>query len=130
MKLDEYESWNEVISKEQFSFLINELILKENNYSNSEILERLEILSEKYLKFYDLDYLTKIQRQNVNKILIKLTDFSNLTTIEELIGVLFNLKIDEYYHYLKRHSDTIISKQVEKEVFESLKEYEETLKQV
>ena len=126
MELDKYKDWKEVISTEEFNSLINELIISQNKFSNSDLIELLNLLSEKYLLFYKTCELTMNQKIEINKILIKLTNFSNLIITEDLIGILFNFRLDAYFLFLREKCNTIKLDEVRNEVINSLSEYGDT----
>lgn len=124
MKIENYKNWQEVISIEEFESYINELVIKQKSFSNSILLEIVTLLSEKYLLFYGLCKLTLEQKIEINKILINLTDFSSLEITEDLIGVLFNFRLDNYYSFLKEEYKAIKLDEVRREVIDALNEYE------
>ena len=125
MKIDNYKNWKEVLSEDEFHSILKELIKKKDNYSQFSLLEILNLLSEKFLLFYGVTKLTNEEKTFINSILIELTNFSNLSITEELIGILFNFRLDGYYFYLKDHLHLIRNDEVKNELLDSLKEYEE-----
>ncbi len=123
MKIDDYKNLEEVISKEDFQNMIMQLIISREKYDVDTLIEVLETLSEKYVKFRE-NILSCNQLEIINDLLILSTNFSNLSRMQILISILFNFRIDKYYDYLKKHKDTIVSVEVKNEIFESLIEYE------
>lgn len=127
MKLEDYKYWNEVLSEDEFHNLLNELIIENDKYSKTTLLEIVNLLSEKYLLFYGTTKLTNKEKDYINSTLIKFTNFSDLSTTEDLIGILFNFRLHSYYLFLKNNIYLIKKDEVRKEVLNSLKEYEEGL---
>lgn len=125
MNLEDYINWNEVISENEFSYYLAELFKNKNIYSTEVLLDIIDILGDKYGKFYGSLKLSKEEKENLSLILFDLTNFSNLTLIEDLIGAMFNFNLDDYYFFLKNNINSIKLDEVRNEVFDSLKEYEE-----
>ena len=123
MKIDDYKNLEEIISKEDFQNMIMQLIINREEYDVDILIEILETLSEKYVKFRD-NILSCNQVDIINDLLILSTNFSNLSRMQILISILFNFRIDKYYDYLNKHKDTIVNIEVKNEVFESLIEYQ------
>jgi hypothetical protein len=123
MKIDDYKNLEEIISKEDFQNMIMQLIINREEYDVEILIEILETLSEKYVKFRD-NILSCNQVDIINDLLILSTNFSNLSRMQILISILFNFRIDKYYDYLNKHKDTIVNIEVKNEVFESLIEYQ------
>lgn len=113
----------EVISEEDFHNLIEQVIKKKASYKNSDLINYVDILGEKYEKFYDASVLTQEESDGIFEILKHATDFSNISLIEKLVGILFQFRIDKYANYLKSHLSTINSEAVNNEVKDSLREY-------
>lgn len=127
MKLNIYRDLEELITEKEFNFFLNNFILNEDNYSNYEKIEILDILSDKFSKFYNTHILTETQKNQLINSLILLTDFSKLDIMQDLIGILFNFRLNEYYLYLKNHCNSIIHKKVQIELLDSLAEYEQMI---
>lgn len=125
MKLEDYKNWKEVFSESEFRDLLGELFAKKNVYSKDVFLEMLSLLSEKYGYFYGTYKLTNEENNDINSILLELTDFSNLSITEDLIGILFNFRVNNYYLFLKNKNHLIKLDEVRSEVLDALKEYEE-----
>ncbi len=125
MNLEDYINWNEVISENEFRYYLSELFKNKNKYSSEVLLDIIDILGDKYGKFYGSLKLSKEEKENLSRILFDLTNFSNLTLIEDLIGAMFNFNLDDYYFFLKNNINSIELDEVRNEVFDSLKEYEE-----
>jgi hypothetical protein len=123
MKIDDYKNLEEIISKEDFQNMIMQLIINREEYDVEILIEILETLSEKYVKFRD-NILSCNQVDIINDLLILSTNFSNLSRMQILISILFNFRIDKYYDYINKHKDTIVNIEVKNEVFESLIEYQ------
>ena len=121
--INKYRNLFEVISEKGFDTLLEDFLNNEVNYTNVDKIEILDILGEKYFKFYDTHMLTPGQSKRVTSLLIKLTDFDNLGVIEDLIGILFNFRLVDYYLFLKESSNTIKLDKVRNEVINSLNEY-------
>ncbi|MFN5309678.1 MAG: hypothetical protein ACK5C0_09510 [Candidatus Kapaibacterium sp.] len=125
MNLEDYINWNEVISENEFSYYLAELFKNKNIYSSEVLLDIICVLGDKYGKFYGSLKLSKEEKENLSRILFDLTNFSNLTLIEVLIGAMFNFNLDDYYFFLKNNINSIKLDEVKNEVFDSLKEYKE-----
>lgn len=125
MLLEDYKSWNEIISENEFHNFLKELFENKDGYSKTALLEIVNELSEKYLLFYGVAKLTVAEKENLHSTLLELTNFSDLLIIEDLIGILFNFRLDSYYLFLKNNATSIKFQEVKKEVLNSLKEYEE-----
>jgi hypothetical protein len=123
MKIENYKDWKELLSEDEFHHILNELIKKKDHFPRSSLLEIINSLSEKYLLFYGATELTIKEKTFINSILIEITDFSDLSITEELIGVLFNFRLDGYYYYLKNHVHLVKNEEVKHELLNSLKEY-------
>lgn len=117
------EKLPEVISPDEFLQLMDQFNLIRVDCSRDVVLDFLEILGEKFEKFYDLGVLTTYQRDIICSELIKMTDFDDLKVIERLIGVMFQFRVDGYVGYLKENLNRINSLDIRKEVNEALEEY-------
>jgi hypothetical protein len=115
----------EVISKDQFKKLLNIIILNYEQIQETDLIEYLEILSDKFSQFYNYDLLSKFEKDKLFKILVKSTDFNNINIIMDLIGFLFSFRIDEYALYLKENINIKINipKDVLDEIKDALEEY-------
>lgn len=125
MRIENYKDWKEVISINEFHGILKELIVKKDSFSQTDLLEILSLLSEKYLLFYRTTELTNEEKTFINSALIKATDFSNLFINEELIGIMFNYRLDDYFFYLKKNINLVKVDEVRNEILNSLKEYKE-----
>lgn len=125
MKLHDFKNWKEVLSDEEFHSILKELINKKDNFPKFSLLEIMNTLSEKYLLFYGTTELTIEEKTFINSILIEITDFSNLSITEDLIGILFNFRLDCYYSFLKNNLHLVINDEVRDELLNSLREYEQ-----
>ena len=124
MNLEKFSNLTEVITIEEFNLLLDYFIDNKKNYNSIESIEILEILGEKYSKFYGTYCLSKRQKSCLLEILIALTDFSNLDTLQSLTFILYSFEIKEFFHYLKKHINTIINENVRNDLIDSLNEYE------
>lgn len=125
MELENYILWREVITEDELHALLNELTVKKDIFSVQVLLEILEELSERIQKFYGTFDLKNEEKDIVMSVLCDLTDFSNLSTMESLIFVMFGFELDEYCEYLEIKIDFIQDSNVKKEVTRSIKEYRE-----
>ncbi len=123
MIIDNYGNLEEIISKENFQNMLMQLIDNKEKYEVDKLIEILETLSEKYVKFHE-NILSTNQVNSINNLLIQLTDFTNFSRMQILIGILFNFRIDKYYDYLTKYRNTIIHLDVKNEIIDSLIEYE------
>jgi hypothetical protein len=125
MKLEDYKNWNELISVDEFHKLLKELFENKDKYSKSVFFEIIEELSDKYTSFYGHTKLTKYEYENLHLTFVEFTDFSDFWMTHDLIGNMFNFRLDSYFLFLKNNASSIISEKVKKEVLDSLKEYSE-----
>jgi len=124
MLIDKINNLFEVITKEEFHILLNDLILEQNSISDEDLINCLDILGEKFGKFYSLENLTIGECDFLYKTLIRLSDFDNYERTADLTGLLFSFRIDDYYFYLKE----VVNKKnllnnVKTELTETLEEY-------
>jgi hypothetical protein len=126
MNLENYKNLKEVISENEFKYYLAELFKNKNIYSTEVLLDIVDVLGDKYGKFYRSLKLSKEEKKNLSLILFDLTNFSNLILIEDLIGAMFNFNLDDYYFFLKNNINSIKIDEIKNEVFDSLKEYEKT----
>ncbi|UTN04885.1 hypothetical protein L0669_03060 [Flavobacterium bizetiae] len=122
MELEEFRKLDEVITQNQFHPLLDLFLVEKNNFKSLEQIEILNILSEKYSKFYS-NILNEEQENKIYQLLIDLTDFGDLERMEIVTGILFNFQNNSFYNYLDRHKDTIIHILVKKEVIKTLADY-------
>ncbi len=113
----------ETISKENFLFLYANLMQQKNNLSKNTVIQYLNILGEKFEKFYDVNTLNYIEKDEIHKLLKEYTDFDELNLMEDLIGIMFQFRIDKYADYLQCHLNEIESKSVYNEVYDAGNEY-------
>lgn len=113
----------EVISKAQFLYLLEELLQNQEQEPLSEQIEKLDLLGEKFGKFYDLNVINPTHRATIFEILKTATDTSRLALMEDLTGIMFQYRIDAYAHYLEEQLPAITIPKVHREVYESIKEY-------
>lgn len=124
MKLEDYKNWNEVILESEFHKYLNELFEKKNKLSRDVFFDILENLGERYSKFYGLSKLTNEEKEVLNSILLEYTNFSDLKQIEELIGTMFDFRLDDYCLFLKNNVLSIKNESIRNEVLNSVEEYE------
>lgn len=113
----------EVISKAQFLYLLEELLQNQEQEPLSEQIEKLDLLGEKFGKFYDLNVINHTHRATIFEILKTATDTGQLALMEDLIGIMFQYRIDAYARYLEEQLPPIPAPEVRREVYESIKEY-------
>jgi|GEM_PF-3441282 len=114
----------EVISEEHFHSLFAELIKNSQNLTEENQIELLEILGEKFEKFYDVNKLNEKEKDFLSKQLIKWTHFSDINKVSELIGLMFSFVDNRYYEFLE---DSLKTRKlifdVKMEITESVKEF-------
>ena len=81
MNLEDYINWNEVISENEFRYYLAELFKNKNKYSSEVLLDIIDILGDKYGKFYGSLKLSKEEKENLSRILFDLTNFSNCSKV-------------------------------------------------
>ena len=123
MKLD-INNLTEVISKDDFHNLLNNIFKNKTLYSNSDLINYLDILGEKYGKFYDDNELTILEAENIHEILKEVSDFNRIDIMEQLVCILFKFRIDNYANFLKKELNSIKSEVVYNEINDALNEYE------
>lgn len=114
---------DEVISRDRFHALLSQLMEEASGLSPEENVYRLEVLGERYRKFYDEQELTSVERERLFALMKKLTDFTELSLIESLCGLLFSFCLNEYADWFKSNVEDIANPDVRWEVIETLKEY-------
>ena len=113
----------EVISKDLFLSLLEELLQNREQHSAEEQAGQLALLGEKFQKFYDPDIINGAQRTAIFEILKTATDTGRLQLMEALIGIMFQYRLDAYALYMEALLPTIISATVYQEVYDSILEY-------
>jgi hypothetical protein len=119
---------SEVISEEYFHSLFAELIKESQNLTEEKQIELLEILGEKFGKFYNINKLNENEKNFISNQLIKWTRFSDINRVSELIGLMFSFVNNRYYEFLRDSlkSEKIIS-DVKMEILESVAEFEKII---
>ncbi|KDN54096.1 hypothetical protein [Flavobacterium seoulense] len=118
---------SEVISAECFHSLFKEFIEEESLITEQKQIELLDVLGEKFVKFYNIHELKENERKFISDRLIKLTHFSDINRISELIGLMFSFVDKTYYEFLLNSLETKqLSYEVQKEITESTKEFKKT----
>lgn len=113
----------EIISRENYLFLLNDLLKNTCNLSKYTVLRHLDTLGDKLDKFEN-NVLCKNQKDIIYMLMLEYTDFNSLDLMENLNGIMFQFRIDKYVEYLKVNIDSIRSEKVYAEVFEAINEYE------
>lgn len=113
----------EVISKDQFLYLLEELLQNQERELLSEQIEKLDLLGEKFGKFYDLNVINHTHRTAIFEILKTATDTSRISLMEDLTGIMFQYRIDTYARYLEEQLPAITIPELRREVYGSIKEY-------
>lgn len=124
MDLKNINNLNEIISKNEFHSLLSQLFKLKNDLSKNKLISYIEILGDKFSKFYDFNELTNDETSELNKILIALTDLTNLKIMEDLIGILFKFRLNSYYLFLKNNLQNIQSDSIFEEIKSAIIEYE------
>lgn len=120
-----FQSLLEVISEEYFHDLFAELIKSSLFLEEQKQIELLEILAEKFQKFYNVDELTENEKIFISDQLIKWTHFSDLNRVCELVGLMFSFVDKRYCEFLRLSLKTEqLSLDVRMEIAESIKEFE------
>ena len=119
----DFSMLDEVISKDRFHALLSQVMEEAIGLSPEENVYRLEVLGERYLKFYDEQELTPVERERLFALLKTLTDFTELSLIESLCGLLFCYSLNEYADWLKENVDGITNPDIRWEVIDTLEEY-------
>ena len=114
---------DEVISKDRFHALLSQVMEEASGLSPEENVYRLEVLGERYCKFYDEQELTPVERERLFALLTTLTDFTELSLIESLCGLLFCYSLNEYADWLKENVDGVTNPDIRWEVIDTLEEY-------
>ncbi len=119
-----FESLLEVISEESFHDLFAELIENSQFLEEQKQIELLEILAEKFQKFY-IDELTENEKKFISDQLIKWTHFSNQNRVCELVGLMFSFVDKRYCEFSRLSLKTEkLTLDVRMEKVESIKEFE------
>ncbi|MET0945160.1 MAG: hypothetical protein ABWY22_07115 [Flavobacterium sp.] len=120
-----FQSLLEVISEEYFHDLFAELIESSLFLDEQKQIELLEILAEKFQKFYNVDELTENEKIFISNQLIKWTHFSDLNRVCELVGFMFSFVDKRYYEFLRVSLKTEqLTFDVRMEIEESVEEFE------
>ena len=120
-----FQSLLEVISEESFHDLFAELIESSQFLEEQKQIELLEILAEKFQKFYNVDELTENEKIFISEQLIKWTHFSDLNRVCKLVGLMFSFVDKRYYEFLRVSLKTEqLTLDVRMEIAESIKEFE------
>ena len=115
----------EVISRDEFHNLMKEIISEEPNISDTELVDYLNILGEKFRLFYDISELNIGEAIFINTTLKKLTNLSDYTRTTDLLEILFSFRVDEYYMHLTTIKDKyFLSDDVRIEILDALDEYQ------
>ncbi len=116
----------EVIQEDAFHELFNELIAVAGSVPEEQQIEYLDVLGEKFGKFYDTVRLTEAEKAFVSAQLIQFTTFSEKSRIQELTGIMVAFEDSTYYHFLKDSLKTQeMPKEVKKEIKDSIKEFKD-----
>lgn len=113
----------EIISRENYLFLLNDLLKNACNLSKYTVLRHLDTLGDKLDKFEN-NVLCKNEKDIIYTLMLEYTDFNSLDLMENLNGIMFQFRIDKYVEYLKVNIDSIRSEKVYAEVFDAINEYE------
>jgi hypothetical protein len=117
---------SEVISEDYFHDLFTELIECSEYLEEVKQIELLEILGDKFEKFYNIDELMENEKKFISDQLIKCTHFSNLSRICELTALMFSFVDKRYCEFLRVSLKTEeLTLDVRKEIAESVEEFEE-----
>lgn len=90
-------------------------------------MDYIKILGDKFSKFYDYNELKNKERFELSSLLIGLTDFTDFDSIEQLIGIMFCFRLDDYCLYLKSNLFNIYSDVIIKEIQAAIIDYEASL---
>lgn len=122
-----FQFLSEVISEEYFHSLFTELIKESPNLTEKKQIELLEILGEKFAKFYNIDKLNENEKSFISDQLIKFTRFSDISRLSELISLMFSFVNNRYYEFLRDSLKTeLLISDVKMEIIESVEEFEKT----
>lgn len=113
----------EVISERDFHIYLDQLVSKRNSISKNKFVLLLEILGEKFEKFYNDNELSNEEKQVLYEILKELTDLLNFDIMARLIGILFQFRIDNYAVFLQENLQNIENPVILEECRDALKEY-------
>ncbi|MGL3002130.1 hypothetical protein [Flavobacterium sp. RSSB_23] len=120
-----FQSLLEIISEEYFHDLFAELIESSQFLDEQKQIELLEILAERFQKFYNVAELTENEKKFISDQLIKWTHFSNLNRVYELVGLMFSFVDKRYCEFLRLSLKTEqLTLDVRMEIAESIKEFE------
>lgn len=127
MNLNDFDTLDEVISKNNFHLLLDQVFLHKDNVSKDVLVDYIMILGDKFSKFCDYNELKDKERSELSNMLIGLTDFTDFVSIEQLIGIMFYFRLDDYCLYLKGKLLNIYSDVIIKEIQAAIIEYEASL---
>ena len=113
----------EVVSKEHFISLLDDLLKNRNNFSKDTFIKYLELLGEKYEKFYDTNIISEITLAELYRTLKEYTELDKLNLMKNLVGIMFQFRVDKYADFLSRHLNLIKLEDVYNEIYDALKEY-------
>ena len=125
--LNKFQNLPEVIAEEDFHNLFNELIKNAESISAESKIELLNILGDRFGKFYDDLKLDPIEKAFISQQLIKLTQFTDINRICQLTGLMFSFSDDTYSDFL---SDSLKTKHltlnVRTEIEDSIGEFKKS----
>lgn len=127
MNLNDINRLDEVISKNDFHLLLDQVFLHKDNLSRDILIDYIHILGDKFSKFYDYNELKNKERFELSNTLIGITDLTDFDSIEQLIGIMFCFRLDDYCLYLKSNLLNIYSDVIIKEIQDAIIEYETLL---
>ena len=73
MQLNEINNLCEVITEFEFHNLMNQLILQHKNITDEEVIKCLDILGEKFEKFYNINEINNQESNFIYKTLLRLS---------------------------------------------------------
>lgn len=124
MLINKINNLCEVITKDEFHNLMNQLILEHKNLSVEDVFKCLDILGEKFQKFYDSNELHNEESNFLVETLIKLSDFENYTRTESLVSIMFSFRLEKYFlHLVEIVNTNILNERVKQELVEAIAEY-------
>ena len=127
MNLNDFNRLDEVISKNDFHLLLGQVFLHKDNLSKDILIDCINILGDKFSKFYDYNELKNKERFELSNTLIGITDFTDFDSIEQLIGIMFCFRLDDYCLCLKSNLFNIYLDGIIKEIQVAITECEALL---
>ena len=125
--LNKFQNLPEVIAEEDFHNLFNELIKNAESISAESKIELLNILGDRFGKFYDDLKLDPIEKAFISQQLIKLTQFTDINRICELTGLMFSFSDDTYSDFLSDRLKTKhLTLNVRTEIEDSIGEFKKS----